>query len=104
MIFLVCIYDETRCETDIVAADGVDNLQLEVVRNKKLFGLFGDDSTELKIHGGDDRQKVLIVENGSQTTYSMIPRGASPYYMSEALAGLDINRIKIKYLADFISN
>lgn len=102
MVFLVCIFDDQKYETRIVAVNNLNNLKFEITKNKKLFGLFGEDFTEFKLLEGDNRQKVLIVEEGGNTTYSLIPKNAQSYYLSEELAGVDPSRIKIKYLSDLI--
>ncbi len=102
MIFLVCVFDENRYETRIVAVNSLNDFKFEITRNKKLFGLFGENNTELKLLEGDERQKVLIVEDGGQTTYSLIPKGCSKYYLSEQLANVNPSKIKIKYLSDLI--
>ncbi len=101
-IFLICIYDGEKCEHEIVAVNNAKKLEYELAKPKKLLGLFGDDTPVLKNIGGDSRQKVLIVERNGKTTYSMIPKGYSEYYISKQIAELNPEKVQIKYLTDFI--
>ncbi len=101
-IFLICVYDGTKMETEVVAVNHARDLSFELAKPKKLFGLFGDDTPMLKNIEGDARQKVLIAKRNGKTTYSMIPKGNEEYYITQALAELNPGDIRIKYLTDFI--
>ncbi len=99
-IFLICVYDGEKFETEIVAVKGAEDLSFKIEKPKKLFGFIGDDTPVLKEIEGDARRKVLIVRRGGKTTYSMIPKGYDEFYISKELA--EGGNIQIKYLTDFI--
>ncbi len=101
-IFLVCVYDGEKFVSDVVAAKSTDVIGFNISQPKKLFGLFGDSTPTLNGIGGDDRQKVLIINDGGKTTYSMIPKNYSEYYISDKVAKYGADKISVKYITDFI--
>lgn len=101
-VFFICLYDGERCEHEIVAVNNGKDLQYELTRPKKLFGMFGDDTPMIRLQSTDPRQKVMVVEKNGFKTYVMLPKCASEYYVSKELADLGPGQRRIKYLTDFI--
>ena len=73
-VFLVCVYDEHKIVPMIVAINSGDQIGFDI-NFKKTRLVFGEKYAKLENITGEYRQKVLVVQTGRTTTYSMIPQG-----------------------------